>query len=251
EQREELELEISSSEELKALHAQFRQAKLTPDTGLQYLGAADLKRSLPLLGWTARRVIAAAAAVVILIGIASVLVFQTSGPVVRENFALNQAIQIKPDHILTAHEMPSLRPREIPPASDQPSERESLMIAKAAPVTGTKITDPVTLNHTPVILYARIPESNPYYPALNDAAPALANENKTLAGKVISGFFSKISAPFATDREKTADQNRKVTFWDLAELGVKSINVLGDHDYTLVREYNEKGNVKGVMLVEE
>jgi len=77
-------------------------------------------------------------------------------------------------------------------------------------------------------------------------------KEKTLMGKIFSGMFGRIKAPFEGDNTQSeAGSSEGFSFWRIAELGVKGVNALGDHDYTLVRDYNDKGNVRGLIVVEE
>jgi hypothetical protein len=77
-------------------------------------------------------------------------------------------------------------------------------------------------------------------------------QTKTMAGKIINGFFGKFKKQSNTknSNEQLPDQ-RNFSFWDIAEFGVKSVNAIGDHNYTLVREYNNNGKVKGVIILDE
>jgi len=65
-------------------------------------------------------------------------------------------------------------------------------------------------------------------------------------------MFGRVKAPFESDNTQSeTGSSEGFSFWDVAELGVKGVNALGDHDYTVVRDYNDKGNVRGLIVVEE
>ena len=102
-----------------------------------------------------------------------------------------------------------------------------------------------------MVLYVK-PSSN--QAAISDAREFALNEprKRTFMGKIFSGMFSKLKAPFEnTDQTTEKETNENFSIWNLAQLGVKGVNAMGDHDYTLVRDYNKKGNVKGLIVLEE
>ena len=243
--------EISLSEEDKLLLEKFRKTKLSPDTSITFSDAAALKKPVIILWQSTQRIAAVAAAVLILIGIASLFLFRPWTQDERESLAVQSIEKKNPEILSVAIERPSLKTRTSPIISSRPMEREEMNISRINPLTNSMVEDHRSTAYSTSILLARISDLKPYYSVSQDELIAQGAENRTLAGKVISGFFNKLSAPFNTSHEKAADRDRKVTFWDFAELGVKSFNVLGDHEYTLVKEYNDKGNVKGVMLLEE
>ena len=77
-------------------------------------------------------------------------------------------------------------------------------------------------------------------------------KKKTLAGKIFSGIFGRAKEPFeAGNTEELAKASEGFSLWNIVELGVKGVNAMGDHDYTMVPDYNSKGNVKGLIVLEE
>lgn len=249
----EFEQEITSSEALSTIFDDFRKTRLMPDESIVFRDASGLKKNAsfsPTGLWTS---MAYAAGIIILLGFGSLWIFRDSGQAVRTETALTRMEYIEAVPIPQGGDIRQLSNRELPVPYDYPlpAPRENLLLARIEPVSIGHVTSYNTLEETPAYLAGRAASPPPYYLVLPGESYALDNSDKTLAGKVISGIFNKISSPFGARQEDRRQENRNITFWDLAEIGVKSINALGDHNYTLVREYNDKGNVKGVMLVEE
>ena len=85
--------------------------------------------------------------------------------------------------------------------------------------------------------------------------PAIQNtgvNDKSLAGKLITGFFGKITGAFSagSPRNQMSDKDG-FTVWDLADLGLQGFSLLGDHRHSLIREYDENGAVSGIIILSE
>ncbi len=249
----EFEQEIASSEALSSIFDEFRKTRLMPEESIVFRGASNLKKNTSFRLPGLMPSMAYAAGIIILLGFASLWIFRDSGQASRTETALTRMKYIGASTIPQASIARNLDSRELPLPSvyTPPAPRENLLLARLEPVNSQHVTSYIPLAASPAYLSGRAAPPPPYYLVLPDESYALENSEKTLAGRVISGIFSKISSPFGDRQEDRRQENRNITFWDLAEIGVKSINALGDHNYTLVREYNDKGNVKGVMLVEE
>ena len=126
---------------------------------------------------------------------------------------------------------------------ESPAQREMVYIEKITGNDPGEITIPATLAYIEPVLYTKPPNTLGY--ALTEPG------EKTLVGKIFSGLFGKIKAPFEEKSTPSESESSDGFLWNLAELGMKGVNAMGDHDYTVVRDYNDKGNVKGLIILEE
>ncbi|MDT8392645.1 MAG: zf-HC2 domain-containing protein [Bacteroidales bacterium] len=225
---------------------------LKPSLSIVYPKKEKLKKKTPG-GYGTFKVYAYAAAAVLLlfIGLSSVIMFYTTNIETSDKPVIARAVP----HTITniAYEKASINPTMRADVSPifTPAENERYVSEKLLPKSAIKI-ETTYINHNYIALYRQLPPpSYGLFSSGESLAEADAEYDKTLAGKIISGFFNKVSAPFkSVDRE---DEKTKGNFsiWDIAEFGVKGVNALGDHEYTLVKRYNENGNVKGFMILEE
>jgi hypothetical protein len=129
--------------------------------------------------------------------------------------------------------------------------RETLQLSRLAVRHPDKIITP-TILATNQVIYPRQIHEPPATGSYQDLAISEAPREKTLLGKIISGFFGKAKAPFEINNASPKEgSDNSFSIWALAEMGMKGVNALGDHEYTVVRDYNEKGNVKGLIVLEE
>jgi len=232
-----------------ALHELYRKTKLQPDPGIVYPFPDSLKKRTALAVPVYVR-FAAAAAILLLFSIGAWLIFSPAAIPERKTFSLakleKQEASLETSKHLLSHpgmrEVQAIAPRM--PAGG----RVDLAALRSHPA-GMMRNSGTTASY-PAIMLPRQDETMAV--GYQELASLESREDKTLAGKVIAGFFNKVKAPFRQENNRNKEvKGDGFSFWDLAELGVKGVNILGDHDYTLVRDYNEKGNVTGVVIVSE
>jgi len=252
-EKTEVEALISRDAAAAKLHTQYISTALLPEENIKYSDKASLKKSVAVIPIFANRVtFAAAAVIIILLGISSLLIFDFSATDTREDVRITKLTNLN-NKLLSSSSTPIIiQSRAVEDIRWSTVEREEITIER---LQTARLTEAISIpSYQMTIISQEIRYVNPSYRNLHDEAEALADasESKTAAGRIISGFFGKIAKPFKDDNPAPKDPNPKgFSFWDIAEFGVKGINALGDHEYTLVREYNEKGNVKGVMILEE
>ncbi|MEN8223812.1 MAG: hypothetical protein ABFS05_00505 [Bacteroidota bacterium] len=227
----------------------YRQTKLHADKKITFPDPASLKKRIAIFPSTVHY--AAAAVIIILMAWSGFWIFNPSTDNAGEQYVLisldkhkihSLAVNQKPDHLI--HRAIIL----MKPASE---EREQIKLSKMPPGDlPDHISAPAYYSSGPVLIYRNMFPS--FHLMEEENTLAESSDHKTAAGRVISGFINKAKAPFsvANKKDRTKDRNG-FSFWDVADLGVQGVNMLGDHDYTLVRKYNEKGNVKGVRLLGE
>lgn len=230
----------------------LKSTVLIPKLSIVYPGKEKLKKKA-ISGYGTFKVYAYAAAAVLLlfIGLSSVITFYTSDVDKRNKPIIDKAAPHTIIHI--ASEKPRFKPAMRASVSPifTPAEHERYAYEKLLAKTAVKI-EPTYVNYNYIALYRQLPDpSFGFIYSGESLAEADAEYDKTIAGKIISGFFNKVSAPFKSVDEEDEKTKGNFSIWDIAEFGVKGVNALGDHEYTLVKRYNENGNVKGFMILEE
>jgi hypothetical protein len=240
---------IAADEDLAKEYSAYAQTISKPDLALNFPNKGSLKKEQAIL-FTRTRIItlAAAAAILLLIGIPATLFYQGPANISRESISISKTPSLASAFIENEARPEELSNRIVYQAQFSQPVRNNLEIARIESLPPTAVTSQYKDNFTSIAYYREIPLNT-----FNDPSPgSLADaEDKTLAGKIINGFFNRISSPFKNDQSREVNRSRDFSIWDLAEFGVKGINALGGHDYTLIRQYNENGNVKGVMILEE
>lgn len=230
------------------LAALYARTRLHPDKNITFPRPAALKKRPATIPLYARY--AAAAVILLLFGVGGWYLRGPEKSVDHNKYELAKLDMIKLElHTgRTMHKELSNRISEEMRVSTP--VRESIEIHALSSLAHTPI-DHTARTSSPDIAFQYRP-SNIQFPT-SDIAYAGNQEppKKGLIGRIFSGFFNKVSAPFESKEKGEKDSRDDGFLWNVAQLGVKSINVLGDHDYTLVRDYNEKGNVKGVIVLEE
>ena len=243
---------LDKDAETAALLSQYRSTIATPDRAIKFPDKASLRKSVPLVAvFSKRTAYAAAAVIIILLGISSLFMFDRSADAFREDLRIVKLTTQENEFLATASKPTFLNMREVEEVMWRNDLREEIVLTRLPSVelAGSIPVQAYQMNMGMEIRYV-----NPNFIDLSNETEALADasESKTATGRIISGFFEKLQKPFRSDKTGSSEPNNKgFSFWDIAEYGVKGINALGDHEYTLVRQYNEKGNVKGVMLLEE
>lgn len=230
----------------------LKSTVLIPKLSIVYPGKEKLKKNAHS-GYFPFKVYAYAAAAVLLlfIGLSSVIMFYTTNAENRDKPIIARAV---PHTIINiAYEKAGIKPAMRASGSPIliPAEHERYTSERLLPKNAVKI-EPTYVNYNYIALYRQLPDPSYGFSYSGESlAKTDAEYDKTLAGKIISGFFNKVSAPFKSVDEEDEKTKGNFSIWDIAEFGVKGVNALGDHEYTLVKRYNENGNVKGFIILEE
>lgn len=246
---------IAKDPELTAAFSNFEKSIIVADPSIVHPDKSSLKKKAGLAILPIWTTYAAAAMLIILLGLTIYFQFiGSSNEAIRQQaFARLEAIGIR------QIEMPetnyTLEEKAFSTTIVQTNYREEFSLMHVNSKTATAIAPAVRNPQSFAMLEPRnipAPAIIEYTPNIEALALADAPKQKTAVGRIISGFFNKLkpNAP-ANDAEGTNTESRHFSLWDVADLGMRGVNVLGDHDYTLIREYNEKGNVKGVSILEE
>lgn len=232
------------NDELAILYAGTR---LQPDRNIAFPSPLMLKKRPAILPVYARY--AAAAVISLLFAIGAWYLLGTGTTVENKRYELAEIQMIELQLTANRTIQMDLSSREVGQIQVSTSVRDSYELKSMASLSYTLIDPVFTTNSTDLDFQYR--QSNPQPSTSNIAYANAETKKKGLLGRIFSGFFNRVAAPFEgseTDSEKSSGDG---FLWNVAQLGVKSVNVLGDHDYTLVRDYNEKGNVKGVIVLDE
>jgi hypothetical protein len=240
---------LDEDDNFQQLHELYLRTRSIADYSITYPDKAVLKKKSNVAFLFPQYLrYAAAAAIVIFIGITAYFRFAPADE--PRITSIPQRLETRPSgHIDLQPDYPVLKSRNDVPSSVQMSWREEgIPPVRLASVHPLSVTPSAQDTYAAVILIPRP------FPVSGSDVFAMDEEikKKSLMGKIFSGLFTKASAPFSVENSnrQTTDPGN-LSIWDIADLGMKSINVLGDHDYTLVRKYNENGNVKGIMLAGE
>ena len=231
--------------ELSVLYA---KTKLQPDPAITYPHHASLKKRAAIIPLAARY--AAAAAILLLFSLGIWFIFSPDVTPVRQVNDLARLESISTEHISSSQELSDMTYRKAEALQISSPGREIVKIEKINSTSSGHILASPTLASGNIVLYSRPSNTQNPEPGTQDIA---LNEPKkrSLVGKVFSGMFSKAKAPFEGNAPSSESESSEGFLWNLAELGMKGVNAMGDHDYTVVRDYNNKGNVKGLIVLEE
>lgn len=242
--------EQSEDEKLVAQSALYQKTRSHPDQNIKYPDPASLKRSPALI--LAMRTIpyAAAAIIVLFLGLAAWFTFSTGTFAERDTPALATVAPIKASFIPASGPRPLPEIRNTAEIRIPETEIDAWQLQKARsipphPVQVHNSLQAFTAYLLPRQVYLR------YEHAGQKFASGEEKKEKSLVGKVFSGFFNKLKAPFEPLKNDNPEDDRNFSIWNLAEVGIMSVNAMGDHDYTLLREYDERGRVRGITLLEE
>ncbi|RLD49111.1 MAG: hypothetical protein DRI97_18365 [Bacteroidetes bacterium] len=241
-----------------SLSETFVKTKLQPDTAVIYPDPTSLKKRVAIIPAYTRY--AAAAVILLLISIGILQVFSPDATQVRMAYELVKLESISIQLAETGTQSVNMNYRKTESMPMAFPGREMVRIERITGTSPDHITSSSTLATNNILLYSRpsilpqtvvgqneVEEANNQNLALN-AQP----KERTLIGKVFSGLFGKARAPFENNSASTEEGSESgFSIWNLAELGMKGVNAMGDHDYTVVRDYNKKGNVKGLIVLEE
>jgi len=236
----------------------FVKTKLQPDTAVVYPDPAFLKKRIVIIPAYTRY--AAAAVILLLISIGIWQVFSPEATQVRMAYELVKLERISTHLAGTGTRSVNMNYRETESMPVVYPGREMNRIDRITRTSPDHITSSATLATNNILLYSRpyitplaIVDQNEGEGANNqDLALNEQPKERTLLGKVFSGLFGKARAPFENNSASNEEGSESgFSIWNLAELGMKGVNAMGDHDYTVVRDYNEKGNVKGLIVLEE
>ncbi len=245
----------------------YTKTKLQPDNGITYPHHASLKKRVAIIPLAARY--AAAAAILLLFSAGIWLIFSPDVTPLRQLNNLSRLESISTELISSKQKLIDMSNRKAEELKISSPGRENISIEKIEAASPNKIATLNTLASNKVVLLSRTPYIQ--YPMhVPSASPSASlwrpmevegsntqdiamNEpkKKSLVGKIFSGMFSKAKAPFEGNASSSESESSESFLWNLAELGMKGVNAMGDHDYTVVRDYNNKGNVKGLIVLEE
>jgi len=236
---------LNEDDHVQQLHEQYLSTRSIADYSITCPDKAELKKKSNVAFLLPQYLrYAAAAAIIIFIGITAYFRFTPADE--PRITSLPQRLETRPAGLIEFQaDCLVLESRNDPPSSIQMSWRE-----EGIPPVRLASIHPLAITPSPQGTYAAILFPRPF-PVSGSDVFAMDTEvkQKSLVGKIFSGFFNKASAPFSIENKSNrAGKSDKLSIWDIADLGMQGINVLGDHDYTLVRKYNEDGNVKGVVV---
>lgn len=234
----------------------FAKTKLQPDTSIVYPDTASLKKRVLIVPMIARY--AAAAVIMLLITLGGWFIFSPEVLPERSQYELARLESVSSGFTGPDQQIHTLNYRTTENIQTATLQRENLQISRIETNQADMIalatisqTNPV-LAQRPIII--PIPASSIQDPVSSNDQLALNEEpkKKSLVGKIFSGVFGRARAPFENNDLAQEDKSDKgFSLWNIAELGMKGVNAMGDHEYTVVRDYNEKGNVKGLIVLEE
>lgn len=254
EEKHDIQQEIGEDEQSGKVYAQFQAAILTPDHSIEFPFKSKLKKkAVVIIPFNRLTGYAAAAVIIILIGLSGLFIFNSGGTIERDQYVLGNLDKHQLNFI--DNDQASIEPSARKPVAinTQIFLRENIKLAKMPSGKTPEVVAFSSYYNPNLALSMRI-----VYPldqfTVESESPALAEvqKDKTMVGRIFSGIFGKVKEPFEDGRkdDKNTDSGN-FSLWNIAKLGVKGVNALGDHEYTLVREYNDKGNVKGLILLEE
>ncbi len=245
-----LEGDAASTDTPSGLAAIYSRTRLQTDRNVVYPNPESLKKRVAIIPVSLQY--AAAAIILLLISIGAWFIFNQENLNEHIQYDLAKLESIQPDFGNPPQQSLSLEYRRTEIMQAAPMLREVVRIERLNVTPPDEIVVSSTIAATNLFLYTRPGSYQP--PATSNQELAINTEpgKKTLMGKIFSGMFGRVKAPFESDNiQSGAGSSEGLSFWDIAELGVKGVNALGDHDYTVVRDYNDKGNVRGLIVVEE
>lgn len=242
-----LEGDIDSIKVDADLATAFASTKAHPDKAIVYPDPASLKKRVVLIPVTARY--AAAAVILILISIGTWFMLNPAASPDREQFVLT-SLDSKPV-IFEKTSSDHIKFNGSDNSYSMIRAREELTLYKTEGKSPAQLQVQYSLSISDQM--SDISPSNIQHLTPNTLGYAQIEPTKrSLLGKVFSGMFNRVKAPFERNEAQAKPGPEKgFSIWDIAELGVKGVNTLGDHEYTMVRNYNKKGKVKGITILDE
>jgi hypothetical protein len=233
------------------LLAMYQHTRLSADPVIRFTEKASLKKRSVIIPPYVRY--AAAAIIVMLIAAGAWFTFSPETGVQRNTHPIAR-LDSKPPASINLHTNP-YRPvrRDTEHMQMTYANREAVRIDRVQYALAEKVSPSPAMAVANFPAYLTPSAIQYEVSGMEDLAAEGEAKEKTLMGKILSGLANTVKAPFESRFERPEKDNSrdKFTFWDLAELGLKGVNAIGDHDYTLVREYNENGKLKGVVVLDE
>jgi hypothetical protein len=218
-----------------------------PDKSITYPDPESLKKKIVLIPQAAR--FAAAAVILLLVSIGAWFTFSPASSPDREQYIL-ASLNTKPT-LLERTNIIYIKIKGNNQESSMITAREEYSLYAIAKKDSDPIQVQYTMSITDEMSEIYPPNTKHLTPNTLDYAQS-EPKKRTLVGKVFNGMFNRVKAPFErSEAQAKPGPEKKFSIWDIAELGIKSVNTLGDNDYTLVRNYDEKGKVKGVIILDE
>ncbi len=235
----------------------FRATKLKKDNSIIFPAIKEIKRKNfqeKILSLNHRPYFIMAASILLLLGIALPIIFHNSG---KQTF--NPGIQsLDKVSNITIVSITLDRNINIP---ERNTDAYSVRLPQAEPRYKISSIPPLVakeINYTSIDINLQL---NPYYLALPqyffadipDEFYAInkPKQNNPPLKRVFNNLKDKIKNVFSPADEiiEFADKE-KITFWDIADSGIKGYNLLTNNDYQLIRQVNEEGKTKTVRIVD-
>ncbi len=233
----------------------YKNTVSSPDLTVKFPEPESLKKKTGIvLLFSSGARYAAAAIIILLISISGWFLFNTGSVTENHKEYLSTLERIPCNKILIAGGEVLMTERPTESMNNAYPLREQISLNRMSGTDGLSVKPSSALVYSSNFLLPRQIEQMPYQNAIDGSYELAMHEpgKKTLMGNVISGIFGRVKAPFNSNREASTEKtSESFSLWNIAELGVKGVNALGDHDYTVVRDYNEKGNVTGFIVLEE
>jgi len=233
----------------------FRQIKLTPEPEIQFPAKKRLKRTAgPVIiqfSPASRFITRVAAVFLILAGTGTIMWFsghRKNEP--TQKYTITGMVPISTTKI----NHPEIKTPPITLASIEPAkisaDRYDYTINRLRTYRCQHIqTLPVTLPRmdkpsSPQYLLAMNAESGE-----NESQANESHKSKTLIGKILRNLGGKISTRLDPAKEIIDfDEKEKITFWDVAEGGIKGYNFITNNEYELIREVNKNGKTRFISI---
>ncbi|MBU2650210.1 MAG: hypothetical protein KKA81_04685 [Bacteroidetes bacterium] len=248
---------LGNNPEANALLNSFRQIKLTPETEIHFHGKKSLKKTsgAAMINFSAgTKYFIKIAAVFLLLAGTGALIWHTG----QKNTDRTQN-----DNIFVLHPKTSagieLSEQIAPPPpairielANLPEARNGYTISRIQ----FQSCSSIKLPHTAMPPIAKTLSADQLLAMDTDISSnnVQTNENpksKTLVGKILRNLSGKISNRLDPAKEIIDfDDKEKITFWDVAESGIKGYNFLTNNDYELVREVNKNGKTRFITIQE-
>ena len=247
---------ISKDIEAGKLAGLYRHTMLNADPDIKFPNPDALKRKAGVVFFlSAGARYAAAAVIVLLLGITAWFVFNPGVTPERMQYELATLETIKTSNIAVVNTEFHFTERKHTVFVGKEAGRDEITLTRMTKEDRAAVIIHPTFSQHALVMAPRQTDLILLNPADIGTMELAMNEEpkqKTLAGKFLSGLFNKVKAPFEGNKQKNQESTSgSFSLWDIAEIGVKGINAIGDHDYTLVRDYNAKGYVKGIIILDE
>lgn len=233
------------------LLAMYQHTRLAADPGIRFIEKVSLKKRPMIMPPYVRY--AAAAMIVMLIAVGAWFTFSPENSIQRNTPEI-ALLESRPPASIDIQSNP-YQPvgRDTERMQMSYANREAVRIDRVQYALAEKVSPSPAMAVANFPAYLTPSAIKYEVPEMEGLASGEQGRERSLVGKILAGLANTVKAPFENrfDRPEKDNSRDKFTFWDLAELGVKGVNAIGDHDYTLVREYNEDGKLKGVVVLDE